>query len=116
MRALRADRILAVGLMWGLALLEVQAGGAQPPAKTDPDEEPKKLNELIEKSIDWYDVFPEKDAAALKPVPIARWRNVIRGQEGEAMLVVWSHNGRPVAMASIYPWQGKMNHEFDSLS
>ena len=32
------------------------------------------------------------------------------------MMVVWAHNGRPVAMASIYPWQGKMSHEFDSSS
>ncbi len=32
------------------------------------------------------------------------------------MMVVWPHNGRPVAMASIYPWNGKMIHEFDSLS
>ena len=32
------------------------------------------------------------------------------------MMVVWPHNGRPVAMASIYPWNGKLNHEFDSLS
>jgi hypothetical protein len=32
------------------------------------------------------------------------------------MMVVWPHNGRPVAMASIFPWQGDMVHEFDSLS
>jgi hypothetical protein len=32
------------------------------------------------------------------------------------MMVVWAHNGRPVAMASIYPWLGQMSHEFDSLS
>ena len=31
------------------------------------------------------------------------------------MMVVWPHNGRPVAMASIYPWDGKMVHEFDSF-
>jgi hypothetical protein len=41
---------------------------------------------------------------------------VVRGQQGEAMMVVWPHNGRPVATASIYPWEGKMTHEFDSLS
>jgi hypothetical protein len=84
--------------------------------KSDP-EEPKKLNEVIEKSINWYDILPEEGAeAALTPVPVIRWRNAARGQEGEAMMVVWPHNGRPVAMASIYPWEGKMIHEFDSLS
>jgi hypothetical protein len=32
------------------------------------------------------------------------------------MMVVWPHNGRPVAMAGIYPWNGYLCHEFDSLS
>ena len=117
MRTLGASRTLAGVLLWGLACaLVVRAGGTEPPAKNDPQEEPKKLNEAIEKSIDWYDVFPEEGAEALKPVPVLRWRNVVRGQEGEAMMVVWPHNGRPIAMASIYPWEGKMSHEFDSLS
>lgn len=31
-------------------------------------------------------------------------------------MVVWPHNGRPVAVASIYPWMKKMSHEFDSLT
>src|SRR4051794_9677525 len=83
----------------------------------DPPEEPKKLSDAIEKSVTWYDLFPDAESTApLTPVPVIRWRNVVRGQQGEAMLVVWPHNGRPVAMASIYPWGGKMNHEFDSLS
>ena len=97
-------------------LSAVGAGARQMPKKDDP-EEPKRLNEVIEKSIDWYDVLPDADAEkALTPVPVMRWRNVVRGQEGEAMMVVWPHNGRPVAMASNYPWDGKMTHEFDSLS
>lgn len=117
MNAPRAARTPAGGLLWCLVFaLSAHHAGAEPPAKTDPPEEPKKLNEAIEKSIDWYDVLPEDGAEALKPVPVLRWRNVVRGQEGEAMMVVWPHKGRPIAMASIYPWQGKMTHEFDSLS
>jgi hypothetical protein len=92
-------------------------GGAEPAGKDDSSEEPKRLNELIEKSVNWYDVLPNGDATtALTPVPVIRWRNVVCGQEGEAMMVVWPHNRRPVAMASIYPWNEKMTHEFDSLS
>ena len=76
--------------------------------RTTSAEEPKRLNEVIEKSVDWYDVLPDGDAATpLTPIPVLRWRNVVRGQEGEAMMVVWPHNGRPVAMASIYPWKGE---------
>jgi hypothetical protein len=91
--------------------------GAVPPGDQAASEEPKKLNELIEKSVHWYDVFPAADSTIrLAPQPVLRWRNVARGQEGEAMMIVWPHNGRPVAMASIYPWEGAMSHEFDSLS
>jgi hypothetical protein len=116
---MRAERTLVGVLLWCLAwaLLVLGTNGAEPPGKEEPPEEPKKLNDLIEKSVNWYDVLPDGDAAtALTPVPVIRWRNVVRGQEGEAMMVVWPHNGRPVAMASIYPWEGKMSHEFDSLS
>jgi hypothetical protein len=116
---MRAERSLVGVLLWCLAwaLTVPGTGGAQPPGKDDPPDEPKRLNELIEKSVSWYDVLPDGDATtALMPVPVIRWRNVVRGQEGEAMMVVWPHNGRPIAMASIYPWEGKMSHEFDSLS
>lgn len=104
------------GVLLGCLAVSLVAGDAQP-AKDDPPEEPKRLNELIEKSVLWYDVLPFRDAETpLPPVPVLRWRNVVRGQEGEAMMVVWPHKGRPVAVASIYPWNGKMNHEFDSLA
>jgi hypothetical protein len=86
--------------------------GAQPPA----GDEPAKLSDRIEQSINSYEVRPDEAADPLMPVPVLRWRNVTRGQEGEAMMVVWPHHGRPAAVASIYPWDGKMIHEFDSLS
>jgi hypothetical protein len=110
-------RFLAGVLLYGLTPVLAAAAGGQPPGKNDPPEEPARLSDLIEKSVSWYEVLPDADAPTpLTPVPVIRWRNVVRGQEGEAMMVVWPHNGRPVAMASIYPWNGKMNHEFDSLS
>jgi hypothetical protein len=91
--------------------------GTEPPGDRAASEEPKKLNDLIEKAVHWYDVFPAVDSTTrLAPQAVLRWRNVVRGQEGEAIMVVWPHNGRPVAMASIFPWQGEMSHEFDSLS
>lgn len=112
-------RSLVALLMWYLAFsLMVQGSySAEPPEKQDPPEEPKRLNELIEQSVGWYDVLPAADATTvLAPQPVLRWRNVVRGQEGEAMMVIWAHHGRPLVMASIYPWEGKMCHEFDSLS
>ncbi len=116
---MRAERSV-LGLLLGClawALLFPGARGADPPGKDDPPEEPKKINDLIEQSVNWYDVLPSADATTpLTPQPVIRWRNVVRGQAGEAMMVVWAHNGRAVAMCSIFPWQGKMSHEFDSLS
>lgn len=118
MNTLRFLHILAGVLLGCLVAVSAEraSNGAQPPAKDDLPEEPKKLTEAIEKSVNWYDILPEEGATALTPVPVIRWRNVVRGQEGEAMMVVWPHNGRPIAIASIYPWEGKMCHEFDSLS
>src|SRR5205823_2908517 len=106
-RAMRSERTVVGVLMCCL--------GVSPAGSADPPEEPAKLSEAIEKSVHWYDVLPDAEAAPLTPVPVLRWRNVVRGQEGEAMMVVWPHNGRPAAMAGIYPWMGNMNHEFDSL-
>ena len=112
----RSMRVSLWGLLCFLASSLVFQAASRAQDKSDP-EEPKKLNDLIEKSINWYDILPEDGAeTALTPVPVIRWRNAARGQEGEAMMVVWPHNGRPVAMASIYPWNGNMIHEFDSLS
>jgi hypothetical protein len=101
-----------------LATCRIQSVAAEDqPALEDPQEETKRLSERIENSIDWYEVLPDSSAkTALKPLPVMRWRNVARGQDGEAMMVVWAHNGRPVAMASIFPWEGYLCHEFGSLS
>jgi hypothetical protein len=45
------------------------------------------------------------------------WRNVTRGiQNSEGVFVLWVHKGRPEALASIYPWEGNLTHDFASLS
>lgn len=113
---MRAARSRVGGLIGCLAVLMLPGVRANPQDKDKEPEEPKKLNEAIEKSVGWYDVLPEEGATPLAPKPVMRWRNVVRGQAGEAMMVVWAHKGRPVAMASIFPWMGDMCHEFDSLS
>jgi hypothetical protein len=118
MRAARSLVAVLLGCLVAAGLPGVRGANPQDKEK-DKDalpEEPKRLNEAIEKSVTWYGVLPETGAAPLAPKPVMRWRNVVRGQEGEAMMVVWPHKGRPIAMTSIYPWQGNMCHEFDSLS
>lgn len=95
----------------------VQFVRAQAPSGEGAQVEAKRLNERIENSVDWYEIFPDADSKELlKPQPVLRWRNVARGQAGEAMMVFWAWHGRPVAMASIFPWEGRLHHEFGSLS
>ena len=106
-------------LLWCAALVATWPGvrATGQPGKDADSEEVERINARIEKSITWYDVFPEEGATTpLKPKTVMKWRNVVRGPEGGAIMVIWPHNGRPVAMASIYPWAGHMVHEFDSLS
>ncbi len=69
------ERSLAGLLLWCLAWVSMVPGTcrAEPPGKDDSPEEPKKLNVLIEKSVNWYDVLPDGDArTALTPVPVIR--------------------------------------------
>jgi len=80
-------------------------------------EETARLSDLIENAVDWYELRSGPESSlVLKSRPVMRWRNVTRGQDGEAMMVIWTDGQRPEAMASIYPWQENLVHEMDSLS
>jgi hypothetical protein len=116
---MQAPQLLITALILSLPIF-IQAPvslGEEPAPSADTQEETKRLNDLIEKSVDWYDVAVEPSFRdVLPPKPVLRWRNVQRKQDGEAMMVIWCHRGRPVAMASIYPWEGSLCHEMGSLS
>jgi len=81
----------------------------QAPEPTDP------LVAKIEQSVGRYEVRRTADAQPLKPATVLRWKNNSRGQEAIAIMAVWTHGGRPLAQASVYPWQGRLVHEFGSL-
>jgi len=116
MKPIRRLVILIAGFSIAIVTAVAPARSEGPPAGDD-SQETKKLNDLIESSIDWYEVLPEVGAkTALRPQPVLRWRNVARGQEGEAMMVVWADRGRPEVFASIYQWVGYLCQEFGSLS
>jgi hypothetical protein len=117
MRILQFLLIASAALVVALPTCPVHAD--DPPA-TDESEataKERKLKELIEESIGWYEVLP--DAGATKPLPVhsvLSWKNAVRGETGYAMMAVWTDNGRPVALASIFPWYQYLSHEFISLS
>ena len=82
---MKTQRCLIASLAWGLLAIAFAPTGRadDPPAVDDLQAETKKLNELIEKSIDWYEVLPSADSnTPLRPQPVLRWRNAARGQAG----------------------------------
>jgi hypothetical protein len=52
----------------------------------------------------------------MKPQPVLRWLNPIRGQKGEPTLILWTDAGRPEALASVYPWGTNLVYECVSLA
>jgi hypothetical protein len=78
----------------------------------------KAIKSEVEEAIGWYQLFSDASAHdAMTPHPVLRWRNVTRGtQESEGVFVLWANKGRAEALASIYPWEGNLVHDFASLS
>lgn len=77
----------------------------------------RELKELLEQSVEWYDVFPDADAKdELRPKIVMRWQNAVRTNTGAAILAIWTDRGRPEAMASIFKNGTDICHEFGSLA
>jgi hypothetical protein len=103
-------------MLWLAVLIFVQSvDGAEPPTGAQADRE-QKLQKLMEASLDWYKVSPQSECAPLKAQVVMSWRNAVRGEQAKDLLALWVDDGRPVAAASIFPWDGKLCHEFGSLS
>jgi hypothetical protein len=81
-------------------------------------EDTKAIKAMVEETVSWYQVFNDaNDLEAMAPRRVLRWQNGTRGtQESDGVFVLWVHNGRPEASASIFPFEGSIHHEFVSLS
>lgn len=87
---------------------------AQPAICQDTNE--LDLQPLIDRSRDRFQISSASDpGTAFKHETIMRWANNSRGSQNGATMI-WIKNGRPEAVCCIYPWQGELRHEFDSLS
>jgi len=80
---------------------------------TDSDD---PLVKQVETASARFELRGTEDGKPMTAVTVMRWRNDIRRQEGIALMRLWTRDGRPVAQASIYPWNGTIIHEFDSLT
>jgi hypothetical protein len=68
-------------------------------------------------SVKWYEVLPSAEATTpLTPQVAMRWINASRGRDAQDFLLLWVHDGRPVAAASVFPFGRDLCHELCSLS
>jgi hypothetical protein len=110
-------RFFALLLIGVAALTAIADEDSTPTTGEELAPETKKLHDLVENSIDDYELFADRDSdTPLKVQSVLRWRNVTRGQEGLALMAVWTLDGRPEAIASIFPWEAFLIHEFGSIS
>ena len=91
---------------------------AQPATAQLSGEATKKL---LEEAVERFTIVDRDDEEA-NPLPVEvvmRWGNNQRGAGPEQDLgrtIIWTHQGRPEAIAAIFHWSGEMKHEFSSLA
>ncbi len=111
MRFYRSLMVLFGTALAFVASMESRAGEA--PA----DEHFRKVKQLLEQSINWYELRPKAESTQrLRPEIVMSWQNPVRINTGPGVLAIWTDRGRPVAMASIFEWNREICHEFGSLS
>ncbi|MGH7202079.1 MAG: hypothetical protein ACREJB_15855 [Planctomycetaceae bacterium] len=96
-------------------ILSIAVLFAAPVRASEPDER-TPLQKLTDESVHWYDLWTGPESATpAKPVPVLRWDNNARGSSS-GLTVLYIADGRPEAVVCIYPWEGRLTHEFGSLS
>lgn len=104
---------------WMLCLLPLVAW-AQGDLKKDTEapaaKPPSPLRKLMDESLAWDELFVnEESTTPMISRVVMRWANNTRGSE-DGMTLLYLADGRPEAVCCVYPWEKKLNHEFDSLS
>ena len=76
----------------------------------------RTLRELIEEAVNWYQVLPSATSdTPMEPLVVLRYVNHAR-ESSSGTLVLWLHQGRPEAAATVYDWQDRICHGFVTLS
>jgi hypothetical protein len=76
---------------------------------------PATLRELIDDAVTQMEVFRAGEDESAKPLVALRWANNQRGSE-DGTTLLYIRDGRPLATACLYPWQGRLIHDFEALS
>jgi hypothetical protein len=106
--------LVGVSAVFGLARKSCSKESA---ADAAADERLQVEKQLLEDSVDWYDVLPERDAkVGQRPEVVLRWQNAVRVNTRAALLAIWTDQCRPEAMATIFHTGNQICHEFGLLS
>lgn len=85
-------------------------------ADDQPAKAPSTLRELIDASLGDVEIFADAESTtAARPRVVMRWANNARGSEDGAT-VLYIHEGRPLAVACFYPWDGQLPRDFSVLA
>src|SRR5262245_23818967 len=115
-RSVAARNVLfSVAMLWVAAVccLLAEVGGADEPAKAEPDPSREALDRLVK----GYELFLGADAVPLEmqAEPVLRWPNSTRDTH-EGATFVWVRDGRPEAIACVWENGGFWADAFHSLS
>jgi hypothetical protein len=111
--SLRVRAVFVCGLV---AIVSAAARADAPQDAANHKERLKRLDAQFQQSLGWYRVSAGPDSEVIKPQSVLRWTNATRGQEGEPTLILWSDRGRPLALSSVYPWDGFLVYDCVSLA
>ncbi|MCI0360479.1 MAG: hypothetical protein L0211_18535 [Planctomycetaceae bacterium] len=111
---LRSTSMISVAFAATVCLaLRISSGDEPGAPETERD---NRVQIVIDACVERYRLLPASDAQRpLDPQVAIRWRNPTRGGQANAILVLWVHDGRPAAAASVFAL-GQLCHEFVSLS
>jgi len=116
MRLRRCLAMLAVIVTALPALGQEQPNVSEPSAAAAAKKDPASLREMIDGAVDDIEVFADAETREpARTIVALRWANNARGSE-DGMTILYVHAGRPLAAACLYPWSGRLIHDFQSLS
>src|SRR5262245_19105706 len=114
---IRSSKVLALAMVVvGLIQsLPCRAGDDQSDRETS--ERQQRIKDFMEQSVKSYELSPNAAARTpLTPQVAMRWINASRERDKQDFLLLWVHEGRPLAAASVFPTTRYLCHEFCSLS
>ncbi|HVW37237.1 MAG TPA: hypothetical protein VHB99_08020, partial [Pirellulales bacterium] len=77
---------------------------------------PATLRELIDAAVDDVQIFADAETTtAARPRVVSRWANNAPGSE-DGTTVLYLHEGHPLAVACIYPWERQLPRDFCVLA